>query len=148
MNTQYVITADIFGNKYFLKVPDNDVLNQLISYEGLLDNATVFKEGAAAERKLLTVHLEHELAIEEIVDGKCIPVPREPLSNRLKRLRDSLAMSQGEAAQRLSINTALYQHYERGRTYPTNELLICMSRLFGVTIEELVKGRCFVTNAK
>jgi transcriptional regulator with XRE-family HTH domain len=65
---------------------------------------------------------------------------RVSFRTKLKKLRETKGWTQAQTARLLRIQRNAYGAYEQGRCMPTNELLIDMSILWGITIEELVKG--------
>jgi len=62
------------------------------------------------------------------------------LSCRITMLRHSLGMSQKELAQKLHISASAEGMYEQGRRTPSIEILINMTRLFGVSLDYLITG--------
>lgn len=61
------------------------------------------------------------------------------LVKNLKFLRDRGNLSQGELAQKLSIENSLYQHWEHARSLPETKYLKLISDLFEVSIDYLVR---------
>ncbi|MDH8678612.1 helix-turn-helix transcriptional regulator [Fusibacter bizertensis] len=58
--------------------------------------------------------------------------------NKLKEIRESSNMSQKETAEKLNISASTLSHYERGSRVPSYDLLYAFSKLFNISIEELV----------
>lgn len=56
----------------------------------------------------------------------------------LKELRKDNNLSQKQLAEKLCISQQTYSDYENGKTEPTIETLISISKLFNVTIEYLL----------
>lgn len=62
-------------------------------------------------------------------------------SERIASLRNRLGWSQSELARRLNISPSTVGMYEQGRREPSVEMLVCISRTLGVSIDFLVTGR-------
>ena len=63
------------------------------------------------------------------------------LQETLACLRKEHGFSQEELAEELGVTRLAVSRWETGAASPTTDNLICLSELFGVTIDELVKGR-------
>ena len=63
------------------------------------------------------------------------------LGNRIASLRLSRGMSQVELARRLNISASAVGMYEQGRREPSVEILIALSREFGVSLDYLLSGK-------
>lgn len=59
----------------------------------------------------------------------------------LARLRKENGFSQAELAEELGVTRQAVSRWETGAAAPTTDNLICLSQLFGVTMDELVTGR-------
>ena len=62
------------------------------------------------------------------------------LPNNLYELRKNAGLSQEEFAERLNVSRQAVSKWERGEAYPETDNLICISELFGVTIDNLLKS--------
>ena len=63
-----------------------------------------------------------------------------PFNERLRRLRVWSEKTQRDVARELHIDRSTYAYYETGKTEPRIENLITLSQIFGVTIDELLRG--------
>lgn len=78
------------------------------------------------------------LAVDEnLVSWKEIPVE---LPEQLKANRERLGLSQEDVAHAIFVSRQTMSSWERGKTYPDVQSLLLLSKLFGVSIDELVKG--------
>lgn len=59
--------------------------------------------------------------------------------NNLKTKRIERGMTQQQAAEALGITQTAYSYYEIGKRNPKPAMLLKMSRLFGCTVDELLK---------
>ena len=59
---------------------------------------------------------------------------------RLKEIREEKQLTQKQLANQLGVKQNSISQWETGRSYPSVEILIKLSDLFGCTIDELVKG--------
>ena len=59
-------------------------------------------------------------------------------SQRLKQLRTAKHLTQGQVAQRIGVTTSMVSSYETDIRLPSFEVLIKISRLFGVTVDYLL----------
>ncbi len=62
------------------------------------------------------------------------------LSDRIKDERNKLNLSQDELANELHVSRQAVSKWETGQSYPDLEKLIQLSDIFGITLDELVKG--------
>ena len=62
------------------------------------------------------------------------------LPRQLKLNRERLGLSQEEVAHRIFVSRQTMSSWETGKTYPDVQSLLLLSNLFGVSIDELVKG--------
>lgn len=60
------------------------------------------------------------------------------LAQRLRDFREACGFSQQQIADKLNIHRATYSYYELGRTEPSSDNLIRLSRIFNVTLNELL----------
>lgn len=63
------------------------------------------------------------------------------LGARIAALRRGANLTQGELAQRLQVSASAIGMYEQGRREPSAEILVALSRIFGVTVDYLLTGR-------
>lgn len=56
----------------------------------------------------------------------------------LKELRNSKKLNQQELAKRLGVTQATISKYEKGENFPTFEILVQLSEIFDVSLDELV----------
>lgn len=73
----------------------------------------------------------------------------EFLSKQMQKLREESGLKQKDVAERLSIKTDAYKNYESKRSNPSMDMLICLSKLYNVSISyllgmEMDKGHCIV----
>lgn len=64
------------------------------------------------------------------------------LGDRIAALRGRCGWSQAELAKLLHISASAVGMYEQGRREPSVDVIVSMSRLFGVSIDFLVTGKC------
>jgi transcriptional regulator with XRE-family HTH domain len=69
------------------------------------------------------------------------------LPNNLYELRRSAGLSQEEFAERLLVSSQAVSKWERGEAYPDTDNLIAISEMFGITIDELLRGENIAVNA-
>lgn len=62
------------------------------------------------------------------------------LSDRIKEERNKLNLSQDALASELHVSRQAISKWETGQSYPDLEKLIQLSDIFGITLDELVKG--------
>ena len=62
------------------------------------------------------------------------------LSETIYRLRTEHGLSQGDLAAELDVSRQSISKWETGSSVPELDKLVAMSRLFGVTLDELVLG--------
>ena len=62
------------------------------------------------------------------------------LSETIYRLRTEHGLSQGDLASELDVSRQSISKWETGSSVPELDKLVAMSRLFGVTLDELVLG--------
>jgi len=63
------------------------------------------------------------------------------ISQRLKQLRNKRGFTLGKIANLLGVKVSRYQHYENGRAAPPIHMLIRLSGIYGLTLDELVVGK-------
>ena len=62
------------------------------------------------------------------------------LSKRIAHLRKKTEMSQSQLAEHLNISPSTIGMYEQGRRVPDLDVLLSLSRLFGVSLDYLITG--------
>lgn len=62
------------------------------------------------------------------------------LGGQIKRYRTWLGLSQEELADRIFVTRQSVSNWENGRTYPDLQSLLRLSDLFGLSLDELIKG--------
>jgi transcriptional regulator with XRE-family HTH domain len=62
----------------------------------------------------------------------------ETLGHRVARLRRERGMTQTELAKRLRIGQSVISHYERSRRGLDSDIVVELTRVFGVTADELL----------
>ncbi|WP_039951878.1 helix-turn-helix domain-containing protein [Candidatus Bartonella washoeensis] len=66
--------------------------------------------------------------------------PKTEQAKRLRLIRESLELNRDQIATRLGINKAIYDHAERGTTFPNVEFLTALSQQLKVNLAWLVTG--------
>ncbi|WP_336288661.1 helix-turn-helix domain-containing protein [Bartonella sp. CB60] len=66
--------------------------------------------------------------------------PKTEQAKRLRLIRESLELNRDQIATRLGINKAIYDHAERGTTFPNVEFLAALSQKLKVNLAWLVAG--------
>ncbi|WP_088043297.1 helix-turn-helix domain-containing protein [Bacillus sp. EAC] len=61
-------------------------------------------------------------------------------SERLKKEREKRNLSQNELAEKLHVSRQSVSKWETGKNYPSIEIIIDLSDLFGITIDELLRS--------
>ena len=69
-------------------------------------------------------------------------------ANKMMELRKSRGWSQEELGERLGVTRQTVSKWELGLTTPEMEKLAAMSELFGITTDELIKGRAALNEEK
>ncbi|MCM3398133.1 helix-turn-helix domain-containing protein [Oceanobacillus profundus] len=82
-----------------------------------------------------SLRLDRETIIVELLGDEEIKFPQKLKEERLKR-----EMSQQQLGELHNINRQSISKWERGEGYPGIELLIQLSEIFDITIDELLKG--------
>lgn len=62
------------------------------------------------------------------------------LSRQLRMKREELGLSQDEVAKRIFVSRQTVSNWENDKTYPDVQSLLLLSKLFGISIDELIKG--------
>lgn len=60
------------------------------------------------------------------------------LGDRLRLLRNNVKLSQQQVADALGIDRSTYTYYETNKTNPSIPFLLKISRIYGITVDELV----------
>ena len=62
------------------------------------------------------------------------------LGNQIKKYRNQLNMSQDELAEKIYVTRQTISNWENEKNYPDVHSLLRLSSLFGVSVDELIKG--------
>ena len=62
------------------------------------------------------------------------------LSGQIKKHRDELGLSQEELAEKIFVTRQSVSNWENGKTYPDLQSLLRLSDLFGLSLDERIKG--------
>ncbi len=62
------------------------------------------------------------------------------LSAQIKNHRNALALSQEQLAEKIFVTRQSVSNWENNKTYPDIKSLLMLSELFGISIDELIKG--------
>ena len=62
------------------------------------------------------------------------------ISERLKEARQSIGMTQDQVAEKVLVSRVTVSHWESGKSLPDIVSLISLSDLYGISLDELVKG--------
>ena len=62
------------------------------------------------------------------------------IQERLKEARQSIGMTQDQVAEKILVSRVTISHWESGKTLPDIVSLISLSDLYGISLDELVKG--------
>ena len=62
------------------------------------------------------------------------------ISERLKEARQSSGMTQDQVAEKILVSRVTISHWESGKSLPDIVSLIGLSDLYGISLDELVKG--------
>ncbi len=62
------------------------------------------------------------------------------LQNQIKRYRTMMKMSQEELSEKVYVTRQTVSNWENGKNYPDIHSLLLLSSLFGVSLDELIKG--------
>ena len=63
------------------------------------------------------------------------------LKERLVQLRKDRSLSQNDLAEELNVSRQAISRWEQGTAVPSSDNLIYLSRLYGITLDELVYGK-------
>lgn len=63
------------------------------------------------------------------------------LKERLAQLRKDHGLSQNDLAEELNVSRQAISRWEQGTAVPSSDNLIYLSRLYGITLDELVYGK-------
>ncbi len=62
------------------------------------------------------------------------------LSHQIKKFREQRHFSQEDLSEKIFVSRQTISNWENGRSYPDVQNLLLLSNLFGVSLDELVKG--------
>lgn len=68
------------------------------------------------------------------------------IGSRISCLRKSYSLSQSELASRLNVSAQAVSKWETGQAVPDIEILLSMSRLFNISINEILEGKNIIAN--
>ena len=63
------------------------------------------------------------------------------LNERLAQLRKEHGLSQNDLAEKLNVSRQAISRWEQGLAMPSSDNLIYLSRLYGITLDELIHGK-------
>lgn len=78
--------------------------------------------------------------MQEVLFSRVYKIAMNNLGEHLRELREAAGMSQRELAKQLEIHHSNLGHWERSGNLPGSNLLLPLSKLLGVTVEELLTG--------
>ena len=58
----------------------------------------------------------------------------------ISNAREKMGISQDELAKRLKVTQGAISQWESGRTRPRSDMLVHLSEVLGVTVDELLRG--------
>ncbi|WEV67573.1 helix-turn-helix transcriptional regulator [Bifidobacterium sp. ESL0769] len=62
------------------------------------------------------------------------------LGGQIREHREAMSLSQDDLASKIFVSRQTVSNWENGRTYPDVQNLLLLAKLFGITLDELVKG--------
>ena len=62
------------------------------------------------------------------------------LQSQIRKYRTQLSLSQDELAEKIFVSRQSISNWENGKTYPDIRSLLLLSEVFGVSLDQLVKG--------
>lgn len=62
------------------------------------------------------------------------------LGGQIRKYREGMGLSQEELAEKIFVTRQSVSNWENGRTYPDLQSLLRLSELFGLSLDELIKG--------
>ena len=66
---------------------------------------------------------------------------RIAFAERITKLRVAKGLSQSQLSQKLGVKRSVVSYYESGERLPSYDVLIEMGRVFGVSLDYLLKGK-------
>ena len=66
----------------------------------------------------------------------------------LKEARKQYGLTQKQVAYSLDVVESCYANWEQGRTEPNIDMLRKLSKMFSVSIDDLINGDCYVEKSK
>lgn len=139
MKNEFVITADIRGHTYYLRIQETDKVRH-VSYQGIIDNATKFENESEARSQMRVTVSDWYLQVES-PGHTDLGTERPLLPTTLRQLRAHEGLSQQELADKLGIPQSTYGYYETPHAQPSLDTIIALARYYCITIDDLVKGR-------
>ena len=62
------------------------------------------------------------------------------LQNQIKKYRANMDLSQEELAEKVYVTRQTISNWENGKSYPDIHSLLLLSNLFGISLDQLIKG--------
>ena len=62
------------------------------------------------------------------------------LQNQIKKYRANMELSQEELAEKVYVTRQTISYWENGKSYPDIHSLLLLSNLFGISLDQLIKG--------
>ena len=62
------------------------------------------------------------------------------LQNQIKKYRTNMELSQEELAEKVYVTRQTISNWENGKSYPDIHSLLLLSNLFGISLDQLIKG--------
>lgn len=73
-------------------------------------------------------------------------IHKRELGNRISAIRKEVGYTQGRFAEMLGVSTQAVSKWENGQAIPDIEILLTMSKQYGITINEILEGRSIFPN--
>ena len=70
------------------------------------------------------------------------------LNEQIKKYRTEMNLSQEELAEKIYVTRQSISNWENGKTYPDIHSLLLLSSLFGISLDQLVKGDIEIMKAE
>ena len=68
------------------------------------------------------------------------------LGLQIKKRRTELNMTQEQLAQKLDVSRSAISNWEIGRNYPDIQLIVTLSDILGISLDNLLKGDTIIVN--
>ncbi len=63
------------------------------------------------------------------------------LNHRLRNLREKHKLTQAQVSEKLGITRSSYSYYESGKTEPSLDSIIILSKLYNITVDDIISER-------